>query len=66
MGSWNDSSPGMYVDDGILFACAPEWANVTTPLQAWYTVCDDKRRNSGLAVVLDKTEDMFFQRPGER
>ena len=29
MRSWNNSSLGMYVDDGILFACAEEWADVT-------------------------------------
>ena len=41
MGSWNNSSLWMYVDDGILFACAPEWDGVTSLLRAQYTVCDD-------------------------
>ena len=34
MGGWNNSSLGMYVDDGLLFACAEEWADVVTLLRA--------------------------------
>ena len=66
MGSWNNSSLGMYIDDGILFACAPEWDGVTSLLRARYTVCDDWLRKSGLAIEPDKTEVMFFQKPGMR
>ena len=32
MRNWNNSSLGMYVDNGLLFACAEEWADVTTLL----------------------------------
>jgi hypothetical protein len=28
MGRWNNSSLGMYIDDGILFVCAEEWTDV--------------------------------------
>jgi hypothetical protein len=28
MGRWNNSSLGMYIDDGILFTCAEEWSDV--------------------------------------
>jgi hypothetical protein len=28
MGRWNNSSLGMYINDGILFACAEEWSDV--------------------------------------
>jgi hypothetical protein len=28
MMGWNNSSLGMYVDNGILFACAEEWGDV--------------------------------------
>ena len=66
MGSWNNSLLGMYVDDGILFACAPEWDGVTSLLWARYTVCDDWLRKSGLAIEPEKTEAMFFQKPGSR
>ena len=65
MKSWNNSSLGMYVDDGILFACAEEWADVTKLLRARYTVCDKWLRHSGLAIEPDKTELLFFQKPYE-
>ena len=55
----------MYVDDGILFACAEEWADVTKLLRARYTVCDEWLRRSGLAIELDKMELLFFQKPYE-
>ena len=56
----------MYVDDGILFACAEEWADVTKLLRARYTVCDEWLCRSGLAIEPDKTELLFFQKPYER
>jgi hypothetical protein len=28
MANWNNSSLGMYVDDGLLFACAEEWEDI--------------------------------------
>ena len=65
MKSWNNSSLGMYVDDGILFTCAEEWADVTKLLRARYTVCDEWLRRSGLAIEPDKTELLFFQKPYE-
>ena len=63
MGGWNNSSLGMYVDDGLLFACAEEWADVTTLLRAQYSVCEEWLRRSGLAIEPDKTELLFFQKP---
>jgi hypothetical protein len=41
MGRWNNSSLGMYIDDGILFTCAEEWSDMEKLLQAWYMVCDE-------------------------
>ena len=41
MRNWNNSSLGMYVDDGLLFACAEEWADVTMLLRMWYSVCEE-------------------------
>ena len=66
MGGWNNSSLGMYVDDGLLFACAEEWADVVTLLHARYSVCEEWLRRSGLAIEPDKTELLFFQKPHER
>jgi hypothetical protein len=65
MKGWNNSSLGMYVDDGILFACAEEWEDVERLLRAWYMVCEEWLRRSGLAIEPDKTELLFFQKPYE-
>ena len=64
MKDWNNSSLGMYVDDGTLFACTDEWADVDRLLQARYTVCEDWLRHSGLSIEPDKTELIYFQKPG--
>ena len=64
MGSWNNSLLGMYVDDGILFACTPEWDRVMSLLRARYTVCNDWLRKPGLAIEPEKMEAMFFQKRG--
>jgi hypothetical protein len=66
MRGWNNSSLGMYVDDGILFATAEEWGDMEWLLRARYTVCEEWLRRSGLAVKPDKTELLFFQKPYER
>jgi hypothetical protein len=65
MRGWNNSSLGMYVDDGILFACAQEWEEVERLLRARYTICEEWLRRSGLAIEPDKTELLFFQKPYE-
>lgn len=66
MQEWSNSSLGMYVDDGILFACARDWEEVTNTLRSRYATCMDWLRRAGLAIEPDKTELMFFQRPRER
>jgi hypothetical protein len=66
MKGWNNSSLGMYVDNGILFACAEDWRDVARVLTARYTVCEEWLRRSGLAIEPDKTELLFFQKPYER
>ena len=66
MRNWNNSSLGMYVDDGLLFACAEEWVDVTTLLRVRYSVCEEWLRHSGLAIEPEKTELLFFQKPYER
>jgi hypothetical protein len=66
MREWYNSSLGMYVDNGILFAAAEEWGDVERLLAARYTVCEEWLRRSGLAIEPDKTELLFFQKPYER
>jgi hypothetical protein len=63
MKGWNNSSLGMYMDNGILFACTEEWEDVEKLLQARYTVCEEWLRTSGLAIEPDKTKLLFFQKP---
>ena len=64
MKHWNNSSLGMYVDDSTLFACAEEWADVDKLIRARYTVCEEWLRRSGLAIEPEKTELIYFQKPG--
>jgi hypothetical protein len=63
MANWNNSSLGMYMDNGLLFACAEEWEDITKLLQARYSVCVEWLTRSGLAIESDKTELLFFQKP---
>jgi hypothetical protein len=63
MKGWHNSSLGMYVDDGILFAASEEWGDVERLLMARYAVCEEWLRRSGLAIEPDKTELLFFQKP---
>ena len=65
MGGWNNSSLGMYVDNGLLFACAEEWADVVMLLCTCYSICEEWLRRSGLAIEPGKTELLFFQKPYE-
>lgn len=41
MKSWQNSSLGMYVDNGALFSCAYEWAEVQATLWVHYSVCEE-------------------------
>ena len=59
---WNRSSLGMYVDNGVLFACARNWEEISETLTANYTNCVDWLTRSGLMVEPDKTELLFFRR----
>lgn len=64
MRHWNNSSLGMYVDNGALFACTEEWADVDKLIRAWYTVCEEWLHHTGLSIKPDKTELIYFQKPG--
>jgi hypothetical protein len=66
MGSWTNSSLGMYVDDGILFACADSWDAVQDTLRLRYAICEEWLRRVGLSAEPDKTELLYFQKPFER
>jgi hypothetical protein len=65
MGRWNNSSLGMYIDNGILFTCVEEWTDMERLLWAQYMVCDEWLQRAGLAIEPNKTELLFFQKPYE-
>jgi len=50
-----DSTLGMYVDDGIIFAHAKEWPEVNRLLRTRYAECQDWLKRSNLACEPDKT-----------
>ena len=63
MRSWQNSSLGMYVNNGALFACASEWAEVQAILRGHYSVCEEWLSRAGLNIEPAKTEAIFFQKP---
>jgi len=58
-----DSSLGMYVDDGIIFAHAKEWPEVQRLLRVRYSECQNWLKRSNLACEPDKTELIYFIKP---
>jgi hypothetical protein len=63
---WSNATLGMYVDDGVLFACGADWTDVTKSLSDQYTVCTEWLTRSGLAAEPEKTEILFFRRQREQ
>jgi len=63
---WNRASLGMYVDDGVLFACGAEWEDVRDSLSNQYDTCVSWLTKAGMAIEPDKTELLFFRRQHER
>ena len=64
MREWPNSSLGMYIDDGVLFTCVEEWAEVQAILRDRYSVCEEWLSRSSLAIKPEKTEAIFFQSLG--
>jgi hypothetical protein len=60
---WNNSTLGMYVDDGVIMAHADDWESVDRLLIARYRHCKEWLRRSNLAIEPDKTEVLYFRRP---
>jgi hypothetical protein len=63
---WNNSTLGMYVDDGVIMAHADDWESVDCLLIARYRRCEEWLRRSNLAIEPDKTEVLYFRRPYQR
>jgi hypothetical protein len=63
---WNNSTLGMYVDDGVIMAHADDWESVDRLLIARYQHCEEWLRRSNLAIEPDKTEVLYFCTPRQR
>jgi hypothetical protein len=61
MREWTNSSLGMYIDDGVIFACGRSWKEVEKSLRDNYAVCIEWITRAGLDVEPDKTELIFFR-----
>ena len=57
---------GMYVDDGVIFAQGDDWDTVNERLTARYQVCEEWLRRNNLAVEPEKTELVYFRKPWSR
>ena len=66
MRTWTNSSLGMYIDDGVIFACGHDWKDITTTMHEGYDICAEWLTRAGLKIEPDKTELLFFKKRGEK
>ena len=66
MRTWANSSLGMYIDDGVVFACGHEWKTIETTMREGYSECAEWLTRAGLKIEPDKTELLFFKKRGEK
>jgi Reverse transcriptase (RNA-dependent DNA polymerase)/Endonuclease-reverse transcriptase len=66
MKEWTNASLGMYVDDGVIFACGDSWETIENTMRTGYTTCSEWLVRAGLNAEPDKTELIFFRRRKER
>ncbi len=62
MREWANTSLGMYIDDGAIFACGCSWSDIKASLQRGYATCLDWLTRAGLKVEPDKTELIYFRK----
>jgi hypothetical protein len=66
MKNWTNASLGMYIDDGVIFACGDSWEKVEATMRDGYAECLDWLTRAGLNAEPDKTELIFFRKQRER
>src|SRR6202789_2695412 len=66
MKNWNKASLGMYIDDGVIFACGQTWEHIESTMRDSYSECVDWLTRAGLNVEPDKSELLFFRKRGAR
>ena len=62
MKTWARSSLGMYIDDGVVFACGREWEDIGATMCNGYSACAEWLTRAGLKIEPDKTELLFFRK----
>ena len=66
MKNWARSSLGMYIDDGVIFACGREWKQIEDTICKGYSECAEWLTRAGLNIEPDKSELLFFCKRGEK
>ena len=66
MKNWNKASLGMYIDDGVIFACGQTWEQIESTMRDSYRECIEWLTRAGLNVEPDKSELIFFKKRRER
>ena len=66
MRNWAKSSLGMYIDDGVIFACGHEWRQIEDTMRKGYSECAEWLTRAGLNIEPDKSELIFFRKRGEK
>lgn len=66
MREWTNTSLGMYIDDGVIFACGCRWEDVETSMREGYTTCIEWLSRAGLNAEPEKSELIYFRRRGEK
>ena len=65
MKNWNKSLLGIYIDNGVIFACGQSWDNVETSMCDNYSECVQWLTRAGLNIEPDKSELIFFKMRGK-
>jgi len=63
MREWANASLGMYIDDGVIFACGRKWEDIETSMHDGYATCTEWLIRAGLNAEPDKTELIYFRKP---
>jgi len=66
MREWTSASLGMYIDDGAIFECGRNWADIKLSLWKGYATCLDWLTRAGLKAEPDKMELIYFRKRGEK
>jgi hypothetical protein len=66
MREWTNASLGMYIDDGVIFACRHRWEDIKKSMCEGYATCIDWLTRAGLNAEPEKMELIYFRKRGEK